>query len=57
VTAKRARSAPLHIMTTHATLKVWRQRARDSRMSLREWVERSLASAPVLELTAAPKEG
>lgn len=47
---KRTRAAVLHVMTTPAMLKAWRQRARDSGMSMREWVERSLINAPVLKV-------
>jgi hypothetical protein len=51
---KRKRAAVLHIMTTPTTLAVWRRRARESGMSLREWVERSLEHAPALEMRAQP---
>ncbi len=50
----RKRAAVLFVMTTPALLRQWRRRARESRMSLRAWVEHSLGNAPVLEPTAAP---
>ena len=52
--AKRVNSSPLQVMTTKAQLHSWQNKARTSGMTLREWVTRSLNSAPVLRIDVKP---
>ena len=53
---KRTHSHPLHVMTTKEQLRTWRSKARTSQMTLREWVTRTLDSAPILRVDVKPVE-
>ena len=43
-------------MTTKEQFRAWRSKARTSGMTLREWVTRTLDSAPVLRVDVKPVE-
>ena len=51
---KRRNSKPLYVMTTKERLRTWQAKARDSDMTLREWVTRTLDSAQVLRVKVTP---
>lgn len=53
---KRTHSYPLNVMTTKEQLRTWRDKARASRMTLREWVTKTLDSAPLLRVDVKPVE-
>lgn len=53
---KRRHSQPLQVMTTKERLRTWQSKARTSGMTLREWVTRSLDSAPILRVDVKPVE-
>jgi hypothetical protein len=51
---KRTNSKPLYIMTTKERLRTWQTKARESEMTLREWVTRTLDSAQILRIDVTP---
>lgn len=47
---RRANAHPLNVMATKDRIRTWRTKARTSGMTLREWVTRTLDSAPILRV-------